>query len=255
MRSRVSAHRRNADGSSVKSDDAAAALVDVDQSLRRGFILADFTEHLASTRATFVDTAASIRELLARYSNGTISYDELATSLPSAFADGCTGLRPSDLEKDARDFVQSASFREAIFPFAVDLLGSIRSAAIDLVVVAGVPGVVLRAFSELEGAAALHGIELEVTRHETYTGAVASNPATSQGKAAVVEAVLQRGYRVVLAVGDSPADLPMFEAASSRIVIGNNHGLPSMSSTMRLSPDTYKSGACRQLRKFVQEAI
>lgn len=53
-----------------------------------------------------------------------------------------------------------------------------------------------------------------------YDGTVTDNPGLAARKSAVVRSLIEAGREIVLAVGDSESDEPLWEAAPYRIIVG-----------------------------------
>jgi hypothetical protein len=60
------------------------------------------------------------------------------------------------------------------------------------------------------------------TEAGVYTGVIASNPGLSETKRAHAASLSGEGHEIMLAVGDSPSDAPLFEASPSVIVVGGD---------------------------------
>lgn len=91
-------------------------------------------------------------------------------------------------------------------------------------------------------------------RDGLYTGELERNPAEQTAKDHIISTALEDA-RVVLAIGDSKADIPMLEMAEARIVVGNDALFSDDQATLHLSPDSTSDGGIAAMRAFMLRAL
>ena len=231
---------------------ARVALLDWDGSLHRGLTLRGWTHHLSERGLLPKDIAAAIEERFVAYDREELPYRRLATETPELYARGLEGVRQAELQASARAYFAERDGR-AVFPFARTLLESLVERGIETLVISGSPVETL----------SLHGERLPIRRHwgitvavrdGRYTGQLELNPAEQSAKERIISTAVQ-GARVVLAVGDSEADLPMLELAEARIVVDDDALFGDDRATLHLSPDSTGDGGLAELPEFIQRTL
>ncbi len=227
------------------------ALLDWDDSLHRGLTLRDWTHYLGERELLPGGIVDAIEERYAAHDQGELSYRRLATETPELYARGLEGVAQAELEALARPYVDMD--RNALFPFAQTLLESLVERDIEPLVISGSPVETLRLHREQLPIGRLWGITVEV-REGLYTGELELNPAEQTAKDRVISTALERAT-VVLAVGDSEADLPMLESAQARIVVDNDDLFSDDEATLHLSPDCTDDGGLSMLEAFIRRTL
>ena len=87
-----------------------------------------------------------------------------------------------------------------------------------------------------------------------FTGELELNPAEQTAKERIISTALEDAT-VVLAVGDSEADLPMLEAAQAKIVVDNDALLDDDEHTLHLRPDSLGDGGWAALSAFLGRSL
>ncbi len=227
------------------------ALLDWDGSLHRGLTLRSWTRYLREQDVLEPDIADGIERRFAAHEDGDFPYRRLTIETPELYARGLEGVAQAALRAHARTYVEADI--GALFPFARALLESLVERRIDTVVISGSPIETLAVHQERLPIRRLWGITLEV-RDGRCTGALELNPAEQTAKGRIVSAACEQAS-VVLAIGDSEADLPMLEAAQARIVIDNDALLVDDQATLHLSPDALDDGGLAALRAFLRRSL
>jgi phosphoserine phosphatase len=227
------------------------ALLDWDGSLHRGLTLRDWTHYLGERDLLPDAIVDAIEERFAAYDRGELPYRRLAKETPELYARGLEGVPRRELRAHARPYVERDV--RALYPFSRVLLESLVERDIESLVISGSPIETLAVHQEVLPIRRYWGITVAV-REGTYTGELELNPAEQAAKDRLISTVVE-GTTVVLAVGDSEADLPMLEMARSRIVVDNDALLADDEATLHLSPDSMDGGGLAALAAFIGENL
>ena len=227
------------------------ALLDWDGSLHRGLTLRSWTNYLAERQLLPEDVAGAIEERFAAHEQGDFPYGRLAVETPELYARGLEGVAQAELEACARSYVEDDS--DALFPFARSLLESLVERGIETLLISGSPIETLALHQERLPIRRFWGITVGV-RDGRYTGELELNPAEQTAKEDIISTGLGQA-RVVLAIGDSEADLPMLEMAEARIVVDNDDLFSDDEATLHLSPDSTDDGGLAALRAFIERSV
>lgn len=227
------------------------ALLDWDGSLHRGLTLRSWTHYLSEQDLLPAAIAEAIEERFAAYDQGDLPYRRLATETPELYARGLEGVRQAELEAHARSYAEQDICN--LFPFSRVLLESLVEREIETLVISGSPVETLATLQELLPIRRYWGIAV-VVRDGHYTGELEVNPAEQTAKERVIATAVE-GARVMLAIGDSEADIPMLELAEARIVIDNDALFSDEDATLHLSPDSAGDGGLAALRAFIGRTL
>jgi len=226
-------------------------LLDWDNSLHRGLTLRDWTRYLGDRDLLPDAVVEAIEDRYAAYDQGDLPYRRLATETPELYARGLQGVLQADLQAHARAYVERDI--RALFPFARTLLHGLAERAIEPFVISGSPIETLVVHQEQLPIDRLWGITVAV-RAGLYTGELELNPAEQSAKDDVISTAV-KGARVMLAIGDSEADIPMLEMAEARIVVDNQDLFGDEGNTLHLSPDSTVDGGVAELRAFIARTL
>jgi phosphoserine phosphatase len=149
----------------------------------------------------------------------------LATTVTGLYRDGLTGQSTATIASLAEQFVRSDT---GLFGFVEPFVRLVREYGLRLVVVSGSPVEPLLAYRRRLSIDRVYGLTVG-TAHGRYTPTVVSDPTLGGEKARIVDD-LTPGSHIVLALGDSPADLPLLAAAPLSVVV-DNPGLDPGAST------------------------
>ena len=227
------------------------ALLDWDGSLHRGLTLRDWTHYLGERDLLPDGIVDAIEERFAAYDRGELPYSRLAKETPELYARGLERVPQTELRAHARSYVERDV--RALFPFSRVLLASLVEREIETLVISGSPIETLAVHQEVLPIRRFWGITVAV-RDGLYTGELELNPAEQTAKERLISTAVE-GTTVVLAVGDSEADLPMLEMAQARIVVDNGALLADREATLHLSPDSTEDGGLAALGEFIREAL
>ncbi len=193
------------------------ALLDWDGSLHAGFTIVAWARFLAEGGIFDSGAADAMAGLVGEYDTGQVPYRVLSESLPSLYAAGLAGRRHDDVHRAAETFVAVDAGR--LFGFTRWLLAALRAAELRTVVVSGCPVEPLLAYRRMLLLDDVQALTVATGADGIYVDGLALDPATAEGKAAVVDAL--GPVPVAVAVGDSGTDLPLLAAAELRIVVDN----------------------------------
>jgi phosphoserine phosphatase len=205
------------------------ALLDWDNTLHQGWTLLAWCEYLWNEDLinNGEELSGKIRELLADYPSGQ-SHDELAVHTSELYANARKALSPDTIRDAAKKFVANPR-RFQPYRWAEPLLRGLTRLGIAPIIISGAPTDVLTewAIPRSNILAACFGLEApnatSVALPNEFLAAIIPgqvNPATTNGKQHMVDQLKRTKRRVVLAVGDSASDSPLWEAAEYGIYMG-----------------------------------
>jgi phosphoserine phosphatase len=214
--------------------DKSVAVLDWDNSLRDGWLIVDWAEKLSSDGLLAPALPQGLRALLKRYKMGQVSYQQLAETIPQRFAEGLAGLSVKQITTHAEGFVTGDPV--GLRPFALDLISALRLRKIAVIFVSGAPQEILATLLKRYGAAEAFGT-IFAHADGKYTGVVSTSRASQHAKAVIAHALQHRGLRIVVAVGDSGADVPILTPAVVPVVVGNPDLAATIDGCISLEPD------------------
>jgi phosphoserine phosphatase len=201
------------------------ALLDWDNSLCSGWTVRPFLAYLARHDAVGQREAlVDLDDAFAKYP-GQLSHSELAAVATNIYARAVDGQLVGDINALATTFVSTDEEQRRIYPWTSALMQQLVRQGIAPVLVSGAPSPVLRAWSRRLGVEEVVALDLPSVKKDTgerYEGALEArvNPGTREGKQGIVEQVIKSGREVVLALGDSESDRPLWESTNAGICIG-----------------------------------
>jgi phosphoserine phosphatase len=206
------------------------ALLDWDNTLHKGWTLVRWCEYLGQEGLIpgGAELSGKLTQLLADYPNG-LSHDELAAQTAELYAHAIRAATPGEIGEAARKFIVD-SRRFHPYPWVDSFLRGLRDYGIAPVIISGAPAEVLAAWAmtRKEIIAACFGLQApnatSAALSNKFMSAVTPglvNPATAEGKQQLVDQLKRTRRRVMLGVGDSASDLPLWGAAEAGIYVGN----------------------------------
>lgn len=220
---------------STSSAKIRVALLDWDRTLSEGFMLERWAAFLEAKGYFKSDDAQMIADLIGGLQDDRASYASMAERVPTHYANGLRGQVAARIALEAEAFGRLEQRR--MFQFAKSLLEQLAARQIHPVIISGAPAEVLLAMRQSLGLGDIYGLEVAHS-HGRYSSRLSANPATARVKQWLVDAAISRRSDIVLAAGDSEADLPLLVAARVRIVVDNAALLKSDSETLHISSDT-----------------
>jgi phosphoserine phosphatase len=205
------------------------ALLDLDNTLRKDWTIRRWLKFLSRNGMSSASEALSkIENLMAAFAKGQIDHDELARQCADVYAEGMRDGSVEDIDDWAAVFVQGPD-ADALHDFAKPLVEDLIERGIAPVIVSGAPRKVVKRHARRLGISEAFGLTLgTVAQGEAtdsagprYDGTVTDNPGLAARKGALVRSLIEEGGEIVLAVGDSESDEPLWEAAPHRVIVGD----------------------------------
>jgi phosphoserine phosphatase len=162
------------------------------------------------------------KEIVDRFLEGHIDHDEFARRAAEAYAAVMRNQRVEEVDDWAAVFVQGPGAR-SIHGFAKTLVDHLIVKGIAPVIVSGAPHEIVQRHARRLGIVEAFGLRLGTTTEDgvlRFDGTIADNPGVAVRKRAIVRTLMEEEREIVLAVGDSESDQPLWDAAPLRIVVG-----------------------------------
>jgi phosphoserine phosphatase len=234
------------------------ALLDLDNTLRVGWSLRPWLAYLARNNVERADGCLkAIDALFEEYvasPNG--DHDLLAMSCAQAYAEMARGLSAMELDEWARTFV--ANYDAAnVHDFAVALVEYLKARQVAPIIVSGAPIELVKHHAARLGVEQYFGLQLHQDGHGRFTGEVLNNTGVAAEKRNVARVIRSSGRVAVLAAGDSESDLPLWESAPNKIVVGPREPQPDWPGdrTLRVDPGDSQWERIRQWLDANVEAV
>jgi hypothetical protein len=176
--------------------------------------------------------------MLADYPNG-LSHDELAIQTANLYAQAVQHAAPAEINEAAVLFVaDSGRFRP--YSWIDDFLQGLCDYGVAPIIISGAPVEVLAAWAKKRAGrvAACFGLEAPSKTSAALSSRFLTvtprqiNPATADGKQDVVDQLKRARRRILLGVGDSVSDTPLWDAADNRIYMGTAVAAPEGSASV-----------------------
>jgi phosphoserine phosphatase len=209
------------------------ALMDWDNTIRRGWTIRDWAHHLVKEDLLLSQTVSDVEAVLGRYTAGRCSYTEMADTVLQTFAEGLEGQSAAAVAAQAPSFIEGDRYR--FYPFAEEALDGFRARGLSLLVISGAPEEVLDAAASRYGFTEVRGSVFDV-KDGVYVGTVKLNRATVGGKGAAIAPLLGNAL-ATLAMGDSEADMPLLERAHLKIIVGDRALASKIPESIFVEPD------------------
>lgn len=194
-----------------------AVLLDWDGSVRPGFTLLRWVYFLAEKsvidRGSLLDIASKFDE----YEKSAMDHDALCQVSAVLYARSMSGHHHSAITYLLDEFMFDDQLH--LYRFAPTLLATLREHSFVIIVISGAPAEIVERHATAFGVHRVFGLELTINADGVYTGRVHANPGVRSSKAAHVNR-LSREFDIVLAIGNSPSDLPMLISAGHGLVVG-----------------------------------
>lgn len=213
------------DDSRLVSAASTIALLDFDNTLAGGWILDPWIAVLAEAGIGNASSAATALErLFAEYrARPGFGHDRLATEAARIYAGAMSGVRAAEVEPLVNPFVSDyVGSGGQLFRHSRALLDGLRERGLRPVLITGAPGELTEALMRELNIERCFPLLLEM-ENEIFTGGIVSNRGVSSEKAAACEwMVRQQDCEIVVAVGDSEGDRPMWRMAQVAVRIGGD---------------------------------
>lgn len=209
------------------------ALVDWDNTFRKGFTVEAWVEFLAGT-GLFSELVA-IKATVEQFRRGAIEYEPFCRKMAEIYAAGLVGQALSDISEAGASFVAADN---QLFDFVAPLCAYLAEQDIKVIVVSGAPEDSLKHYAKSVGFE-LGGALRLVSNGRQYTGGIAENCGLAEEKEGAV-ARLTRSNEVVIAMGDAESDRPLLKVATvGFVVLGAKHdSVPTDPSFVRFESES-----------------
>jgi phosphoserine phosphatase len=225
------------------------ALVDWDGTIRKDFTIRSWARFLVNAGIASRQIIADLENLFALFSEGRISHDNLAKRSALIYAACLKNIAQEEINRYSTLFLKTD--RKHLINTSLQLLSYLSQNGVDIVIISGAPSDVLVKYKDVLPLNRIYGLELEM-KDGFYTGRAKTNPGTSSTKKRIIKMLLepQGQNRVVLAMGNSSSDVPLFRAAPVRVVV-NNPALRISKKVFHLLPRLSSNRLIRQIEKEV----
>lgn len=225
------------------------ALIDWDGTIRKDFTIRTWAPFLANIGIVSRRIITDLEKLFTFYSEGRISHNDLAKGSALIYAASLKNIAQEEINRCASLFFELD--RKHLFAASFQLLSYLSQKGIDIVIISGAPSEVLSKYKEMLSLDMVYGLQLEV-KDGFYTGRTKMNPGTSFTKGQLIKRFLETRdhIEIVLAMGNSSSDMPLFSVAPVSIVV-NNPAIKTTKKVFHLLPNSGSKKLIRQLEKEV----
>jgi phosphoserine phosphatase len=192
-------------------------LADWDGTLRAGYTVLDWLIHLSDLNITDKEYVQKFNGLLHSYRKGLIRYDALVSDAGSLYAAAISGKKTELITRAAAGFVRKD--QKNLFPFCIPLLNYLRHKEIEVVVISGAPFEILAAYSEIMPISKIYGLRVKIDGDGYYSNQMKENYGVISSKLKAARSFSNNGHEIVLALGDSVSDKPLFASSSIGIYV------------------------------------
>ena len=208
----------------------SVCLLDWDGTLRRGYVISDWTGFLVERGVIDRRFQEQMELHFRQFETAKLNYEQMAELVVRAYAASQAGLRLSSLEPLANEFVASDC---NVFSFVAPLVELLRENGIEAAVISGSPLLVVRRFAEQLGIRRCYGLELPVDPNGTLLGTPGINLAVARNKQSLVDQLRSEFDHVPFAFGNSESDQPLLQAARHAYYIIERQGAEELAAKVR----------------------
>lgn len=225
-------------------------LLDVDNTLVRGFTIFPFVRHLISQGLVKTETSKLMNRDESWYLDKKLTYQEFAKEVVDHYCEGIAGTKQIDIERTGIDYLEGNP--DQLLPYAGDLVRLMNQHGITIAI-SGAPMEAFAPLAKILGINHSYLMEAEVVGGY-YTGRVKTNMALKQEKDKVVKSLIRSGFprNLSFAFGDSYSDLPILEAVSNPFAVEPTGELEKIA-LERGWPIVDKSNIIEEVGKRIQE--
>jgi len=202
---------------------SSVAVVDFDNTLARGWILGPWLERLAAEGiGASAEAIDGLRRRFAEYeAKASYGHDRLASDVASIYARALEGVRVTDVEAHAGPFVAdyTSDRRGHLFSSSRALLDGLKKRGLRPVLITGAPKEVVDELGRELGILTTYSLVLRAS-HGVFTGEIAFNHGLASMKDTACQQLEDADSSLMVAVGDSEGDRPMWRRATTAIQIG-----------------------------------
>ncbi|HEX8267688.1 MAG TPA: haloacid dehalogenase-like hydrolase [Pyrinomonadaceae bacterium] len=195
------------------------ALIDWDGTVRSGFTIVSWAKFLVKNKIISGQIIKDLENLFDLYSKKQLTHDQLAEHSANVYANYIQGVTVDILKGQAVLFTESDRFH--LINLSFKLLDYLKDRGVTLIAISGTPLEILSQYKHLLALSYVYALELEHF-DGIYTGNIISNPGISETKKRLAESLIKKDWQVIVAMGNSESDIPLFEAAQIRVIVNNS---------------------------------
>ena len=192
----------------------AAAVLDWDGTLRKGYEILDWTNFLDENGKFHREAAVRQRELVSNYLAGRIPYAQAVFDVGVIYAEGVAGQKVGETMALAAQF---AKIDKAIFRFTPGFFEILRETNLKIILISNTPQVMLDEYGRRFGLTEVYGLQVD-QKAGLWANRVIINPGLSEVKRRIVAQLVGK-YNIILGMGDTHEDAPLLEAARIRLFL------------------------------------
>lgn len=211
-------------------------LSDWDGTLRPGFILKDWLDHLSSEGIVQVEFAIACRQRIIQYQKGELPYNDLVVAAADMYASALKDASHNEVMLSAQRFVLKDTSN--LFPFTQPLLTLLQRNNINTIIISGAPAEVFDAYRRILPFLHFYALKLRLNNSGNYTGDVVENHGIRQEKERVVNYFKSPSDDIFLALGNAPTDEPLFESARHAFLLQTDDMHDFVGRTTKVNPDS-----------------
>lgn len=195
------------------------AILDWDGTIASGFSLFRYVDFLVSKEIISKENQSSFLKWFDKYNNNEISYLDLCIKSPLTYAESLKGHKHSEIISLIKEFEESE--KQYFLPHSIILFEELRNLNIEPIIVSGAPYEYLYQLKDRLNIREIYAQQAEFN-NDIGTGKVLRNPSIVSNKEKYINEIKSNSkYDVVLSVGDSTADVPLFIGAPNNIIVNN----------------------------------
>ena len=184
------------------------ALLDWDNTLRKGFTIISWTKYLCDQKVIREETYDKLLRQFKLHKAKEISYEQLATSTTEVYAQALVGVDFNSIENLAHNFYLEDT---DVFSYTNKLFDLFKKKKIESVIISGSPKIVLSQYVKRFGISEIYGMDIEVIDGR-YTGVVKQDYGAE--KVQIVKQICHNRHNTpLISFGDSATDDPLLKVA------------------------------------------
>ena len=195
------------------------ALLDWDNTLRRGYTLFSWIDYLVSNDIINQGIQDSMDESIRKYKMGEITHDDLSRQAGEIYASYIKGYRENDIVDSLTAYRKSDESQ--LHSFTESLFELLFKNDIKPIIVSGSPRHIISGYFAQFHLYKVFALEAQVN-DGYFTGNVQANYGYNKGNLAR-RICNEFGAKPVLAFGDAESDFPMLESARFGFLVGNKN--------------------------------
>jgi phosphoserine phosphatase len=203
---------------SYLTEEHAVCLTDWDGTLRLGYTIQDWLPFLVQRLGVNIRSQMCLDEVFSSYDHGEITYEQLVDEAAMVHARAMNGLCVEAVANAAAEFVRSD---DKLFKYTPSLLKYLKEKNITAVAVSGAPFEIISAYAKTLGISNVYSLKIYSDESLRYTSKIEHNFGSFIRKREIAN-LFSNNSKVVLALGNSIADAPLFSVASKSFFVTND---------------------------------